>query len=273
MSRRNRQPQEDFHGLTPEQMHRLLNFPFESPELFHFPEVLPSQPVAPILDLIQSIAEPIDDKGLKATAKGNLPQKLCRDAARKYRKNLPPDDPRHAFGVNREDDFAELNVARVIMELSGLLRKTKGRFHLTRKYHRFTEESGFTRLYPAIFQTYCRKFNWAYWDGYQEIPFIQQSFLYTLYLLNRYGDEWNPSDFYEDCLLQAFPMIVDEIEPSAWSSAEDHFRRCYTHRALDLFLQFMGLAVIEKMPGAEPWSRVCRIRKLPLLDEVLEIVS
>jgi len=270
MSLRNRQPQDDFHGLSPEQMHRLLNFPFESPGLFQFPETLPAEPEAPILTLAQAIVQATGDKGLKATAKGNIPQKLCRDAVHSHRQDLPSDDVHHFIKVNKEEDFPELHVTRIILEMTGLLRKTKGRFHLTKKFHRLVDRSGQTRLYPEVFQTYCREFNWAYRDGYQEIPFIQQSFLFTLYLLSRYGDEWKPTRFYEDCFVQAFPMILNEVEPTAWSSAEDQVRNCFTHRVLKLFLHFMGLASLEKIPGNKPYSPDYRIRKLPLLGKAVQ---
>ena len=64
------------------------------------------------------------------------------------------------------------------LSLCGLLRKTKGRFFVTRKYQQLTGKAGFTGLYPLLFKTYCRKFNWGYRDGYEDIPFIRDS-LYT----------------------------------------------------------------------------------------------
>src|SRR3546814_13534079 len=48
----NQRPREEFHGLSPEQMHRILNQPFNSPELARFPELLNSMPAAPILQQI-----------------------------------------------------------------------------------------------------------------------------------------------------------------------------------------------------------------------------
>lgn len=269
MSQKNQQAHDDFHGLSPEQMHHLLHFPFESPDLFQFPETLPGEPAAPILSLVQTIALATGEDGLKATAKGNLPQKLCRDAAHDFRRDLPSGDIHHYIKVNKEDDFIELHVTRIVLEMAGLLRKTRGRFFLTRKYHRLVDQHGLTRLYPEIFRTYCREFNWAYWDRYEEIPFIQQSFLFTLYLLARYGDDWKPSAFYVDGFLDAFPMILNEVEPKSWISAEDGIRDCFTHRSLKLFLHFMGLASIEKTDISNIFSREYRIRKLPLLDEVV----
>lgn len=270
MQHRNQHPQDDFQGLSSEQVHRMLNFPFDSPEFFSFPEVLSTEPEAPILTLVQWITDAIDEKGLKATAKGNLPQKLCRNAALDYWKGLPDDDIHHRMSVNKEEDFMDLHVTRIIMELAGFLRKAKGHFFLTRKYHQLVDRAGNAALYPKIFQTFCREFNWGYWDRYPEIPFIQQSFLFTLYLLWQHGDEWKPSGFYTDIFLKAFPMVVDEVEPLPYMTAEDEIRHCYSLRALERFLQFMGLSSIKKIPIGKPFARDYRIKKSPLLDEVVD---
>lgn len=269
MQQRNQQPQDDFQGLTSEQVHRILHFPFDTPEFFIFPETLNTEPEAPVLILIQWIANAIDVKGLKATAKGNLPQKLCKEAIVEYRKYLPEHDFLHSMKINNEDDFGDLHVTRIILELAGLLRKTKGRFFLTRKYQQLVEKKGLAALYPVIFKIYCSKFNWGYRDGYDDIPFIQQSFLFSMYLLKLYGDNWKLFQIYEDYFLQAFPMVINEIEPSPYSTAEDDIRACYSTRALERFLHFTGLASVEKIPGDKPFPTKYRIKKLPLLDEVV----
>lgn len=269
MQERNHRPQDDFQGLSPEQVHRMLSFPFDSPEFFSFSKNLASEPEAPILTLARWIIDAIDEKGLKSTAKGNLPQKLCRNAALDFWKGLPDDDIHHRIRVNKEEDFMDLHVTRIILELSGLLRKTKGRFFLTRKYHQLNDQSEKATLYPKLFQTCCQEFNWGYWDRYPKIPFIQQSFLFTLYLLYKYGGEWKLSGFYVDAFIKAFPMVVDEVKSLPYFTAEEQIRHCYDLRALDRFLQFMGLASIEKIPSEKPFSREYRIRKLALLDEVV----
>jgi len=269
VKQRNERPHDDFQGLSSEQVHQMLHFPFESPSLFHFPETLRTDPEAPIVTLIQWIANAIDEKGLKATAKGNLPQKLCQAAFADYRKHLPENDFHRRMKINREDDFVDLQTARIILELAGLLRKTKGRFFLTKKYQRLVDKNGFAGLYPVIFKIFCREFNWAYRDGYDEVAFIQHSFLFSMYLLNLHGDDWRPFLLYEDDFLQAFPMVINEIEPSPYSSPEDDLRSCYSFRGLQGFLHFMGLADIEIIPGDEPFPVKYQIKKRPLLDEVV----
>ena len=269
MQQKNQLPQDDFQGLSPEQVHRMLHFPFDTPEFFTFPETLSSAPEAPILHLVQEITAAIDEKGLKATAKGNLPLKLCKLAKVDYQKFKPEGDYLYRRNISSEEDFDDLHTARIILELSGLLRKTKGRFFLTKKYQQMIKKSGLTGLYPLLLKTYCRKFNWGFRDGYEEIPFIQHSFLFTMYLLKLLGDDWKPFFIYENYFLQAFPMVINEVESEPYRSAEDGVRACYSIRTLDRFLHFMGLTSIEKIPGDKPFKREYRIRKLPLLDEVV----
>ena len=84
LRRRNTAQVPEFHGLSPEQMHRFLYFPFESPTLARFNEDIPPSSNAPVLTLFSMLAEAIGDKGLKATAKGNLPQSFCREAAQAF---------------------------------------------------------------------------------------------------------------------------------------------------------------------------------------------
>ena len=72
---RDRRPMDDFEGLSSEQMHRLINFPFESPEIVQFPSLLSAPPSAPIAALFGMLADAIGEDGLKPTATGNLPLK------------------------------------------------------------------------------------------------------------------------------------------------------------------------------------------------------
>ncbi len=62
MGQRNQKPSDDFHGLSPEQMHHVLNFPLTSPHLVNFQEKLESLPNAPILSLLTLLVEAIGEK-------------------------------------------------------------------------------------------------------------------------------------------------------------------------------------------------------------------
>ncbi len=270
VAKQNQKAQDDFLGLSSEQVYRMLNFAYDTPDLFQFSDQLSIEPDAPILMLMEGIVSAIDDKGLQATkAKGSLPQKLCRDVWSDYSK-LYADDTFSSFHkVNKEDDFFELHVTRVVLELAGFLRKTKGRFYLTKKYQKIVGKSGLKGLYPIIFKTYCREFNWGYWDHYNDVPFIQQSFLFTLYLLKQHGEKRTFTSVYEDDFLRAFPMVVDEMEGSSYSTPEEDLRRCYYSRACNRFLVFLGLAELEVIKGDKHYDHKYKIKKTPLFDAVI----
>jgi SEC-C motif len=266
---RNRRPLDEFHGLSPEQMYRMLNFTFTSPELACFPEVLDITPAAPILTLFSLLAEAIGKQGLEPTAKRNLPQKFCREAALIYWGKETYQEHTRYGGINKEDDFSDLHITRLVAELAGLVRKYKGRFILSRDCRKLLAGSGLAAIYPILFRTYVGQFNWAYRDGYPELRFIQSAFLFTLYLLSLYGDAWWPHDFYEDSFLRAFPTVLDEIAPSPVFAPGEGIRNCYTWRTLVHFAGFMGLATLEPVTD-EFLCRDYRVKALPLLHEAVQ---
>ena len=263
---RNQTPLDDFQGLSPEQMHRMLNFPFDTPQIVTFPQVLATQASAPTITLFSLLAEAIGQKGVKSTATGNLPRNLCREAAQMLWGQEKYRDRTEFGGINTETDFSELHTIRLTSTIAGLIRKYQSRFVLTKKCSRMLADHGMEGLYPLLLTAYVRKFNWAYRDGYPELGFIQQSFLFSLYLLFQHGADWQPNTFYEDCFLRAFPMVLENVESHPLSSTEETVRSCYTWRCLVNFAGFFGLAQVE--PASEDiLNREYRIKKRPLLEQ------
>jgi hypothetical protein len=269
MQQRNRRPVDAFHGLSPEQMYRMLNLPFTSPELVHFPEVPGTAPTAPILTLFSLLAEAVGEQGLKPTAKGNLPRKFCRDAALVYWGEETYGERTRFGGINREGDFPDLHITRLVAELAGLVRKYKGRLIISRDCRKLLAGNGLAAIYPKLFRTYVEQFNWAYRDRYPELRFIQSAFLFTLYLLTQYGDTWRPHVFYEDCFLNAFPAVLDEVPQNPAFTPEEEVRNCYTWRTLVHFAGFLGLAAVEPVTD-EFLCREYRVKALPLLFETVK---
>lgn len=269
MRQQDRSAIDDFHGLSSEQMHRLLNFPFDTPQLVTFPSRLDA-PQAPVTVLFNLLTAAIGADGLKATATGNLPRNFCREAALAWLGDDRYRERTRYGGINTEPDFPELHVTRMVAEVAGLVRKYKGKFILSKEYRRIVKEEGQSGIYPRLFRALVREYNWGYQDRYEEIGIIQQSCLFTLYLLQRYGSEWRTSDFYADMFLRAFPMVVREVPESSYSSREDTVRRCYLLRAVERFAEFAGLVEIERDPNDKFLMNQFRLRKQPLLDLVVE---
>jgi hypothetical protein len=265
---RNQHSIDEFHGLSPEQIHRLLYFPFASPELVHVPDVLDETPTAPVLTLFTLLTEAIGEQGLKSTAKGNLPQKFCREAAVIFRREESSRKNILFGSVNREDDFFDLHVTRLVAELAGLIRKYKGHFILSRDCRSLLNNEGVLAIYPRLLKTYIEQFNWGYWDGFPELRFIQSAFLFTLYLLTRYGDTWRPHTFYAESFLNAFPMVMHEVPPDTIVAPDKEVRDCYTWRTLVHFAGFFGLAAVEPV-SERIFCREYRVKSLPLLRDAV----
>ena len=270
MQQQNRRPVDDFHGLSPAQMYQMLNLPFTSPELARFPDVFDTAPTAPLLSLCNLLVEAIGEQGLKPTAKGNLPRQFCRESALTYWGEETYQERTRYGGINKEDDFSDLHITRLVAELAGLIRKYKGRFIHSRDCRKLLAGHGLAAIYPKLFRTYVEQFNWGYRDGCPELRFIQSAFLFTLYLLMRYGDTWRPHTFYEDSFLRAFPAMLDEIPPSSVMTQEEEIRNCYTWRTLVHFAGFLGLAAVEPV-SEERFYHQYRVKALPLLHQAVQL--
>jgi len=268
---KNAAPVDEFHGLSSEQMHRFLHMPFASPELIIFPLELESEPESRAAFLLSMLIEGIGEDGIKLTAKGNLGQKFSQEASREYYARYP-DFFMGNLTVRSELNFEPLHTIRLTAQLAGLVRKYKGRLLLTKKCKKSLERNGLRGLYPLLLHAYIQKFNWAYRDGFQEILFIQRSFLFTLYLLHKYGSSWRPATFYSDNFLRAFPMILQEIERKPFEEPEDTLQRCYILRTLQRFAAFFGLAELEQTSEG-PINREYRVRVAPLFEETVHFAA
>ena len=272
MQARNHAPLSEFHGLSPSQMQQLLDRPFDAPELVRFNEVLPVESNAPVARLFKLLAEAIGEQGVKPTAKGNLPRALCREVAQVYLGEEGYDKATRFGGINKEEDFFELHQLRLVAEMAGLLRKYRGRFILSRECKTMLAGPGMAAIYPRLLRTFASEYNWAYGDGYQELLFIQRSFLFTVYLLWRYGDELRSSRFYVEAYIEAFPALLGEIVPTTYSEPEDTLARCYRLRTLTRFAEWFGLIEVKKSDDPLAMISDFELRRTPLLEQVLRWV-
>lgn len=269
--RQNNSSLDDFAGLSPAEMTQFLYHPFDSPDLIQLPKVLSVTPSAPLLDLFLPLAAALTEKPIKLTARGNLPTAFCSEVFGTYQ--APHDaysgETIAAYSTVTEGKFQDLHVMRVVADLGGLVHKRNGKLHITRKASKTLDEHGPAGIYPMLFETYTSKYNWGYTDGYQPLPFIQHSWAFTCYLLQRFGSTSRPESFYTDRFLTAFPAILAEVEPLSYRTAEQTAANCYSVRALQRFLGFLGLADYS-------WTRQPRalhqgnLKRRPLLQEAVQ---
>lgn len=268
MNRRNSAAVEDFSGLSPRQMHRIISFPFDSPDLARFAEEFPVPKEAPMMMLFTLLAEAVGTEGLRSTAKGNLPRKFCQDAFLKFKAA--------GFGglfsdyikVNKEENFLELQYLRLVAVMAGFFRKRKGKFLLTVKGRKAAEDSTGRHAFFGLFRTCAEKFNWGFFDLLPDYHIIQGSFLYTLYLLHVHGNTFRPAEFYGELFLRAFPVTQDEDPVEAFFPPREKVMRCHGLRTLERFAVLFGLAEMREIKGDKPTSRF-EVKKTPFLDDFI----
>lgn len=262
MAQRNSQALDDFDGLSPEQMAVLLDQPVMGGGASGF--ITQSIPTdvsnVPVMQLLSMLIEAIGEKGLKPTATGNLPRNLCREIAEQHWGSEGYANKTRYSGINTEPDFHPLHVCRINAEMAGLMHKYKGKFVLTQRASDLLGRSGLPGMYPEMIHAFTEKYNWGYGDGYPELPFMNRSWRFTVWLLQRYGDAGKTGDFYAGKYATAFPALLDEIanDDSQWvrDHVDETLKNAYKARALTGFAEFFGLAVCRKLDDKGLFSDV-----------------
>jgi hypothetical protein len=268
MQRQNETPEDDFEGLSPGQMYRLLHHPLSSPEVVRIQPPQSDVSSVPVIRLFLLIANEIGSS-LKPTSTGNLPRNVSRRITKAFMG-----EPKYAkysrLGeIRSELEFYPLHITRIVGELAKLIRKYRGRFILSRDCRKLLEESDRTTLYLRLFETFTTQYNWSYWHDNPPLPILQQSFLYTLYLLQRHGDRWRNEEYYQDAFLRAFPSAINTIESTPYITPVERLRRQYSRRVLDDFTTFLGFS--QKRPVAPTGiERQYEYKALSLLNEMID---
>ena len=243
---------------------------FDSSNFATLPLRLDCNPQAPVLKLFSLLVDGIGEKGLMATATGNLPRNFCRESSKAYLGEEEYQRWWRLGELRSEVEFMDMNITRLVAGLAVLIMKYKGKFILSKECCKLLVEPGLPGIYPLLFRAFVRKYNWAYRDSMCDILFMQHSFLFTLSLLKRYGGEWQSTTFYEDKYLQAFPFLLKQVKPIGdYFPAEKVVRFAYRGRCLEGFARFFGLVESESI-GNDPYSEGSRVRKLPLLDQIVQ---
>lgn len=136
---------------------------------------------------------------------------------------------------------------------------------LTRNGEQASSKGMNGRSFLDLFKAYTRKFNWAYRDRFPKLDIIQNSFLFTLFCLHRFGDVARPGKFYADLFLRAFPKVLAEVPGVPYQSPEEEVRRCFSIRALERFAGFFGFAEVRR-PDQLRLGMPIEVVKKPLLD-------
>ena len=129
----NRMPEEDFLGLSSEQIVRILHTPVDQIEdIVRFNQEIPSDILAeaPIVrGTLLFLSELAKVEPLKATPKGNLP----REFARLLFDEIDHSRFKQWIKFRSEDDSRTVQALRHVLKMTGWIKKEQKKFKLTRK--------------------------------------------------------------------------------------------------------------------------------------------
>ncbi len=240
----NNQGISDFEAYSPYQMTQILYFTFEPESPIKFQKLSESDyQKIPIFNQIKYLTGLIDKAGeIKLTNKGFLQTKIVSEL---YQQWFMKDEliEKEISKLYKETDSMSVNLTRILIEIAGLTKKSKGKLSLTKSSTKILADN--YELLRLILSTFAIKFNWAYYDGYGENQIGQLGWGFSLILLSKYGNEKRLDSFYAEKYFKAYPKLLESIKPS-FGTLESYSSSCYSIRTFDRFLNYFGLIKIDK---------------------------
>ena len=268
----NHRPMPDFGGLSPEQMRRLLYMRDWSDPAnavcvnlgLSEEDVSGTRVVANARMMLATLCE---QGGTPVTVAGNLNRKFVRHVFDRY--VWPVDNHvdliREITKVYNEQDFWQIHVDRVLLELAGYIRKHKKRFIATKHSGELFEREHVGEAFAHLFQTCFHKLSLDYVvPVYCEVPEVQQAAAYSLYRVGQLTEDW----------ILTKELAPEILTPQARAVAvADDYREDYQIRAAAARITrpLLNFGMLEKRRGPleDDAGKMSYLRKTPLFDKLL----
>jgi len=182
INKKNNEPVADFEGYSSTEMQFILYNTFDSKSPVQILNASHNTfQNIPIFNQVKFLFNIINEqKELKLTNKGFLPTKIVAEL---YEKGYLKDYfiEKGISKLYKESDVPTINLAKILVELSTLVKKRNNKLTLTKKGVELIDNDNL--LFQNIFETYTEKFNWSYFDGFSNEEIGQSGFGFTLILL------------------------------------------------------------------------------------------
>lgn len=268
---RNHQPHPDFCGVTPAQMANWLYAPFDELQwvTISTPNDLLASPVMRYLALI--LDEAMAQEGsFKATSKGNLPTKIVKQAS-ELLPELPVAEFEFVqsiseFAGNNEDKFNALHYTRVLADISGIIFRRNGRYHVKESAQEQYQTSGIQAFFKPMLETAISQYNWGYLDCFEYDVDLRTFWLFMLWRIQGH----NNVDRLVKEVTTAFPDVLRSLPVDDDFLPEANLRMLIESRFIERFLQFWGFVTIDprRYINTEPVSRMVKVQ--PLLRQTFQ---
>ncbi|MBO7926360.1 SEC-C domain-containing protein [Pseudoalteromonas sp. K222D] len=243
---RNNQADSDFCGLCPTQISNWLYAPFNelTKVTFNTPADLSSSPVMSYLALI--FTEAMQQGGsIKATAKGNLPAKLVKQASELLPNFAVSKYPTHIsiseFAGSNEDKFNALHYTRTLADVAGIIYYKSGHFHIKKSAQKLYQTQGINAFYLPMLEAAIMQYNWRYFDSFTDSVDLRAFWLFMLWRLQKHTSV----EQLIDEVITAFPALLSHAPASQYSSPSELLGRLIESRFINRFLEFWGFVSID----------------------------
>ena len=199
---------------------------------------------APLLKQVDMLLDAVGEKGLKLTAKGNLPTKVVKEIT----LCCPTlSEGRYLKWTKRflEEEQVSVMRARVVCEVGKLLKVTKGKIAHSSMSKAYRSASQAEKFIYLVWQ--FTKVNLGYFDRMQEESLSSGISLILMQMVRDKPKMFREAKVYTAFLLDAFPQLVDAIEeeitPDSYFSEDpyDEFEHMVQIRLFGNFFIPFGL--------------------------------
>gem|GEM_PF-1904849 len=238
---------DEFLGLSPSQMRVVIheNFTANSALVEFAPHVDDAliKEVTQIrwaLWLLQRILS--EEKGWKATQKGNLPRALVQEFYHEFHSG----DPLYPRLLpSGEEDLSSIAVTKYLLKDLGLIKIRNGRYSATQKAEKVLGLCDWYSFYKDVFLRRAEKVSWLFHTRLRdEDEFVQRTLVFNLYLIAKLAADFTDDNILSDVYLKAFPHVLPEGMHGFYG-----FKVAFIHR----FCMETGL-LEEKDPGRDRFA-------------------
>ena len=274
IEQKNRTPLDEFDGFSPEAMYKIVYFPFSEECPIQLNSALDNRILTQIpifrivLDLLNIIEK---ENGLKLTPKRNLATKIVKNI---YSKKYLVDHliENGITKLQREENWIVLHTIKIVLNLSGITRKYKGKLLLTKQTKNNLENDKVIEIFLKFLTGYITQFNWAYNDRYGNEEIGQIGFLYLLYLIKKYGDTYRDLTFYVDRYYKAFP-VLKVTGKKIYGIDLNESKRIVELRFFERFAAWFGFVEIQYQDKKNYFSGIDVIKKTEILNKLLTTIK
>ena len=164
---------------------------------------------------------------------------------------------------SNEDKFNALHYTRVLAELTGIIYRKSGSYHVKKAAQKQYTEQGLQAFFVPMLNTAIKQYNWAYLDSWNDRVDLRTFWLFMLWRLQSHGS----ANRLTEEVGRAFPVLLDQLPVEEYFSSEQLLSSLIKSRFITRFLQFWGFVTAQPRLLYENESGLGEVKIQPLLQE------